>query len=82
MGKTFKVGVWYQAYSGGPRGVRVKVVGPHGRTLLKKSVRTTTKWRYWRVKAKRRGVYRTVYRQGRHGKADWKVRFRTRAHRC
>ena len=82
VGKKFKVGVWYQAWSGGPRGVRVRVVGPNGKTVLRKSVRATGDWRYWPVRAKHRGAYRTIYKQGRHGKPAWKQTFRTRAHRC
>lgn len=82
VGKKMRVGVWYQAYSGGPHGVRVRVVGPHGKTILRKSVRAKTRWRYWGVKLKRRGVYRTIYRQGRHGKPKWRNVYRTRVRRC
>ena len=82
VGKKIRVGVWYQSYSGGPRGVRIRVVGPRGKTVLKKNVRAKTRWRYWGVKLKRRGVYRTIYRQGRHGKPKWRQAFRTRVRRC
>lgn len=82
VGKKLRVGVWYQSYSGGPRGVRIRVVGPGGRTVLKKNVRATPKWRDWTVRLKRRGVYRTTFRQGRHGKPAWKLKYRTRVRRC
>lgn len=82
VGKAIKVGVWYRPYSAAQRGVRITVLAPRGKTVLKKSVRAPAQWRYWKVRVPHKGRYRTIYRQGRHGKPDWKQSFRTRVHRC
>jgi hypothetical protein len=62
VGHTFKVGVWYQHYSGGSRAYRVAVYSPSGKRLLYKHGRASSAhWRYWKVRATRAGKYHTVY---------------------
>ncbi len=62
VGHTFKVGVWYQQYSGGSRAYRVAVYSPSGKRLLYKHGRASSAhWRYWKVRATRAGKYHTVY---------------------
>lgn len=46
-GDDIKVGVWYQAYSGGPRWARIHIKSARGYILAKKKVRATKRWRYW-----------------------------------
>jgi hypothetical protein len=82
VGKTVKVGVWYQQFSGDSRRYRVAVYNPHWRRVLYKRGRApSSHWRFWRVRATRTGKYHTVYRTRYQGK--W-IRYPaiTRAHRC
>ena len=46
-GADIKLGVWYQAYSGGPRWAVLRVRSAGGRTLARRRVTATTRWRYW-----------------------------------
>ncbi len=62
VGHTFKVGVWYQQYSGGSRAYRVAVYSPSGKRLLYKHGRASSaRWRYWKVRATQLGKYHTIY---------------------
>jgi hypothetical protein len=82
VGKTFKVGVWYQQFSGGPRAYRVAVYNPSWRRVLYKHGRApSSHWKFWRIRASRTGKYHTVYRIRYKGR--W-VPYRTvtQAHRC
>lgn len=61
VGKTFRVGVWYQQ-SGGSRAYRVDVYNPRGqRVLYKHGQAPSGQWRFWKVRARLAGKYRTVY---------------------
>jgi|SRR5680860_314439 len=83
VGKTIKVGVWYQSYSGGPRRYRIKVYGPNGGVVFSKSGRARSdRWTYWRVPARRLGTYQTVYRSGANVADPWVSRSNTRSVRC
>ncbi len=82
VGNTFKVGVWYQQFSGGSRKYRVAVYNPHWRRVLHKRGRApSSHWRFWRIHARSIGKYHTVYRTRYQGK--W-IRYRaiTKARRC
>ncbi|HEX8121263.1 MAG TPA: hypothetical protein VF549_08360 [Solirubrobacteraceae bacterium] len=46
-GEDIQLGVWYQEYSGGPRWARMSIRSARGYVLWRKSVRATTRWRYW-----------------------------------
>jgi hypothetical protein len=82
VGKTFQVGVWYQEYSGGSRAYRLAVYNPHGkRVLYKHGHAPSSAWRFWNVRAKLTGKYRTVYRTRYHG-AWHPYRVTTRSHHC
>jgi hypothetical protein len=83
VGKTFTVGVWYQQ-SGGSRAYRVDVYNPHGvRVLYKHGKASSTAWKFWHVRAKLAGRYRTVYWTRPAGSSRWSAyRARTRAHHC
>lgn len=81
-GHTFKVGVWYQAHSGGPRSYRVNVYRPNGRRVFHAHGKASARgWKLWRIRAKRVGTYKTVYR-GRSSNGPWKATMRTRSRRC
>ena len=60
-GAVLKPGVWYQAYSGGPRRATI-VVRRGGHTVLRKRIRATETWRYWRVRPRCGARYVVVYR--------------------
>ncbi len=82
--KTFTVGVWYQQFSGGSRAYRVDVYNPRGaRVLHKYGNAPSSAWKFWKVRAKLAGKYRTVYWTHPPGSHRWSpYRARTRAHRC
>jgi hypothetical protein len=68
VGKTFKVGVWYQR-SGGSRIYHVSVYNPSGhRVFYRQGRASSAHWTFWHIRARVAGKYRTVY----HGywKAD------------
>jgi hypothetical protein len=80
--KTFRVGVWYQQFSGGPRAYRVAVYDPSWRRVLYKHGRApSSDWKFWRIRTSRTGKYHTVYRTRYKGK--WiPYRAITKAHHC
>lgn len=84
VGHTFKVGVWYQQYSGGSRAYRVAVYGPAGKRLLYKHGRAAAAhWRFWKVRAARPGKYHTVYSgHWRHPRRWDHYKVTTKAHSC
>lgn len=76
-GAAIKTGVWYQAYSGGPRWFEVRVFSPRDRVVVSARGKATTQWRYWKFHPRRTGVFRTVYRV-----PGWQARFETRVRSC
>ncbi len=71
-GHRFKVGVWYQAISGGSRAYRVSVWGPrHRRFFYRQGSASAKHWKFWRVLAGRHGRYRVVYSGHKPGSAKW-----------
>jgi len=83
VGKTFTVGVWYRQ-SGGSRAYRLDVYNPRGaRVLYKHGKAPTAAWKFWKVRAKLAGRYRTVYWTHPAGSRGWSAyRARTWAHHC
>jgi hypothetical protein len=83
VGKTFRVGVWYQQ-SGGSRAYRVDVYSPHGqRVLYKHGQAPSAQWRFWKVRARVAGKYRTVYWTHVGHSGAWSAyRATTRARHC
>lgn len=77
VGKAIKTGVWYQAYSGGPRWFEVRILNPRDRVVFSTRGKATTQWRYWKFHPRRTGVFRTVYRV-----PGWQARFETRVRSC
>jgi hypothetical protein len=81
--RHFKVGVWYQSYSGEPRTYRVDVYAPSGRRVLHEQGKARADhWRYWRIEARAGGSYKTVYRSGRSVADPWRAVYRTRSRPC
>lgn len=81
VGNTFRVGVWYQQYSGGSRWYSVAVYNPAGHRILNQhGSAPSTHWRFWKIQARTTGKYLTVYRGITQGKA-WVYRVTTHAHR-
>jgi hypothetical protein len=71
-GHRFKVGVWYQSFSGGSRAYRISIWGPrHIRFFYRHGLASAKHWRFWKVKAGRRGRYRIVYAGHRPGSKKW-----------
>jgi hypothetical protein len=71
-GQKFTVGVWYQAFSGGSRAYRISIWGPrHIRFFYRHGLASSKHWRFWKVTAGRRGLYRAVYSGHRPGSANW-----------
>jgi hypothetical protein len=83
-GHRFKVGVWYQSFSGGSRAYRISIWGPrHIRFFYRHGLASPRHWRFWWVKAGRRGRYRIVYSGHRPGSKKWtKFRIIIHARRC
>ena len=83
-GHRFKVGVWYQSFSGGSRAYRISIWGPrHIRFFYRHGRASRRHWRFWRVKAGRRGRYRIVYSGHRPGSKKWtKFQIIIHARRC
>ncbi len=77
VGAAIKTGVWYQAYSGGPRWFKVRILNPRDRVVFSTRGKATTRWRYWKFRPQRPGVFRTVYRV-----PGWRARFDTRVRSC
>jgi hypothetical protein len=84
VGHTFTVGVWFQQLSGGSRAYRIAVSGPrHRRFFYRHGTARSSSWRFWKIRAGRRGKYRTLYFSHRPGSAKWsKYTAMTRARRC
>lgn len=69
-----KLGVWYQAYSGGPHWAYMEVRTASGHTVLAhKKVRATTQWRYWRFTPSTCGRWYRVHYGVPNGDVDYKV---------
>ncbi len=82
VGRPFSVGVWYQSYSGGPRGYRIDVYAPGGRKVFHVEGKATSgNWQDWRVPTTRVGRYTTVYHGSSHN-GPWRYKATTRAVRC
>jgi hypothetical protein len=83
VGKTFKVGVWYQQ-SGGSRAYRIAVYSPGGARIFYRHGRApTANWKFWKIRANRAGKYRTVYSGHWRKPSVWtRYRVTTRARRC
>ena len=77
VGEAIKTGVWYQAYSGGPRWFEVRIFNPRDRVVFSTRGKARTQWRYWKFHPRRAGLFRTVYRV-----PGWQARFETRVRRC
>lgn len=74
---VIKTGVWYQAYSGGPRWFKVRILNPRDRVVFSTQGKATTRWRYFKFRPQRSGVFRVVYRV-----PGWVARFQTRVRPC
>jgi hypothetical protein len=83
VGKTFKVGVWFQR-SGGSRAYRVAVYNPRGALVFYRHGNApSARWAFWRIRAKLAGTYRTVYSGHWKKPKVWtKFRAKTRARHC
>jgi hypothetical protein len=84
VGRTFRVGVWYQQYSGGSAAYRISVSGPRRvRFFYRHGVASSAHWRFWNIRAGRAGRYRIVYSGHRPGAVKWSryVTY-THARRC
>lgn len=84
VGRTFRVGVWYQQDSGGSRAYRVAVYNPHGKRILYRHGRASSgRWKFWTIRPKLTGRYRTVYSGHWKNPAVWtRYRATTRSRRC
>ena len=84
VGRKFRVGVWFQRFSGGSRAYRIAISGPrHRRFFYRHGLAPASRWRFWRVKAGRVGKYLISYSGHRPGTAKWTTyRVTTRARRC
>ena len=83
-GHKFRVGVWFQQFSGGSRAYRIAISGPrHRRFFYRHGLAPASRWRFWRVTAGRAGQYRVRYSGHRPGSARWTTYLAiTRARRC
>lgn len=83
VGKKFQIGVWYQQ-SGGSHRYRVDVYNPRGVRVFHRHGRApSSHWRFWKVRAKMAGKYRTVYWGHFKHPAVWTpYRVTTRARSC
>jgi hypothetical protein len=62
LGRHFILDVWYQQFSGGPRGYWAGVWSyPQHKWIFTRSGNATTTWHNWAVKPSQRGKYATVY---------------------
>jgi hypothetical protein len=84
VGRTFRVGVWFQGLSGGSRAYRIAIYGPrHTRFFYRHGRAPSAHWRFWKIRAGRVGRYRTVYREHPPNSRKWTAyRAYTRARRC
>jgi hypothetical protein len=83
VGKTFRVGVWYQP-SGGSRAYRVAVYSPRGKRVFYRHGRAPSgHWDFWRIRAKLAGAYHTVYSGHWKSRSVWsRYKVTTRARHC
>lgn len=72
-GQNVKTGVWYQSYSGGPRGAVVTIKSINGNVLRRLRVRATTTWRYFFYTPRCGRRYRVTYTIP-GGRLDYTVR--------
>jgi len=80
---SFRVGVWYQSFSGGSRGYRVSVYAPNGsRIFFRHGKAPSSHWRMWDIPMRHTGRYITVYRSGPRAAHPWHTRYRTAAALC
>jgi hypothetical protein len=63
-GDQIKLGVWYQAYSGGSRAATIQVLSARKRVLTSKNVRAAATWRYWYYTPRCGRHYYVRYRTG------------------
>jgi hypothetical protein len=84
VGRSFRVGVWYQQLSGGSRAYRVAVYNPRGRRILYKHGRAPSgQWKFWSIHPKLTGRYHTVYSGHWKQQSVWtKYRVTTRSRQC
>jgi hypothetical protein len=84
VGRTFRLGVWFQRYSGGSRAYRVAVYNPRGtRILYRHGQAPRGHWRFWKIPARMAGVYRSVYYGHWRSRTAWNIyRARTTARHC
>ncbi|HUK67209.1 MAG TPA: hypothetical protein VLW50_00385 [Streptosporangiaceae bacterium] len=62
LGQDMKVGVWYQAYSGGSRYYWLGVYNVKGKRVFERSGHASpTAWQFWEIKATQKGNYHTLY---------------------
>ena len=61
VGGTFKIGAWYQSYSGGSHAYTVRVSSPSGKVVFEHHGNATTTWRMWNIRAAQAGRYKTLY---------------------
>jgi hypothetical protein len=68
VGQSIEVGVWYQSFSGGPRGYWAGVWSypAHKWIFTRSGDASATGWTSWSVKLPERGEYATVYGTPRH----------------
>lgn len=60
-GADIEMGVWYQAYSGGPRWAKLSVKTLSGKTLLRRKVKATTRWKTYRYAPRCARTYVVTY---------------------
>jgi hypothetical protein len=75
-GGQIKTGVWYQSYSGGPRGATITIKSIGGQTLNRRRVVAQTVWRYFYYTPRCGHRYRVQYLVP-GGKANFVVRVRS-----
>jgi hypothetical protein len=69
LGQSIDVGVWYQSFSGGPKGYWAGVWSVSARKWIftrSGNASATAGWDNWYVKLPKRGKYHTVYDTPRH----------------
>ena len=74
LGHSIRTGVWYQAYSGGPRWVKLSIT--HERKVVwSRRVTATTTWKYYGYRPRATGIFavRCVVDEGR---SSFRVRVR------
>ena len=61
-GKSFQVGVWYQAFSGGSRAYSLLVDSPSGKIdYFRAGHASPARWEFWQVPTSRPGRYLVTY---------------------